>query len=178
MPREKFSDQEIMAALLDWRGDVLQAARQVGISRKRLYERLAASGLDEKLGAIRSMSRDTRVSRSGAEMAPRRVTGGPKSRGVNSTNPASGPIVQGMSAAAPVAPFPERPRRPNIRIRPDHVDALVEARFDLISALRQEVSEQDILERFLSEALRPWLTRQVAAARGEAPASGEGADRG
>lgn len=172
---QRVTEAQIMAALIRCRGNVAWAAQELGIHRNNLDKRICAMGVKGELAALRKGG--TRVV-SMPPVQPNDREGGAspyarKQQVPSFLKSAPGPILQGMSAAAPVAPFPERPRRPNIRIRPDHVDALVEARFDLIAALRQEVSEQDILERFLSESLRPWLERQVTAARGVASAQSD-----
>ena len=65
------------------------------------------------------------------------------------------------------SPFPAAPRRPlRLRVQPEHAERLREARLEIIATFRVEVSEQNILDTFVSEAFDDWLRSKLESGPG------------
>ncbi len=53
-------------------------------------------------------------------------------------------------------------RLPRVRLRPDQLDALRDAKYDFQSKLRRDLREEDLLQRFFDEEFSEWLKRGLA----------------
>jgi hypothetical protein len=52
-----------------------------------------------------------------------------------------------------------RTGKPPIKLRPDQIDALREAKFDFQAKHRVEAGESDLLQKFFDESFTAWLKR-------------------
>lgn len=171
----RVSTQEIVNALLEWQGDVANAARAVGLSRNGLYQRIERLGLD--LDRFRNASRSnpaipiTRVSMvptmpSNVSGAQRRPSAQENASAIFPREPARRRLAA-MEQATSTAddktvPIKTAPRRHQpIRIKPDQRDLLQRAAWDLQSRFQAPTDESLILEQFIEEAFPGWLAGKV-----------------
>lgn len=125
--RLTIAGEAIKEALHRWGGNVSGAARELGIRRRTLLERIEVMGID--LAVLR-----------------------------NAPAPAHMPTKELVGLT------PERSHRPKrvvVSLRPDHLELLREARWDLQAILRREISEQELLHRFLDVGLQAWISEQL-----------------
>jgi hypothetical protein len=60
-------------------------------------------------------------------------------------------------------------RRTTPRLRPDHLDRLTEAKYDLQAILRRDVSETEILGECLEACLEKWLRDKLQSVKKRKP---------
>lgn len=162
----KVSVQEIVNALLKWRGNVQAASEELGLRRNNLDERIRSLRLDiqgfRKGGT--GITPFTPVPRippiAGSATASPEL---PKKTGSPFHAPASGARVARVSS--PVAEFPTSSTRKTPRITPPHLDKLTEAKWHLQVLLRRDLTEGQILEMCLDDCLSDWLARKIALLR-------------
>lgn len=163
---EKVSAQQVMAALLKWRGDVKQAAEVLGISRNALYGRIQTMRLD--LAAFRilgtSVRRDTVVPMVQGSRARPGEHAQRAGKGAVSTIPAQGLGRRLAPMSTAVDQFSGR-QRSTPRIAPAHLERLADAKYDLQAILRRDITEREILDECLEECLGPWLERKIESLR-------------
>lgn len=170
---EKVSSQQITNALLKWRGKVEPAAQELGISRNGLANRIKALGLD--LAGFRMLGKVVTTTPTitpfttfdpGDKLRP-------KKSGANFQGLSRAPYKAGVSSA--VAELRVLKRRQPIRIPPDYLDMLTQAKYDLQALLRRDVTEQEIFELFMKQGLAAFLEQEIAARKREAaePSAGE-----
>lgn len=162
----KVSVQEIVNALLKWRGNVNAAAEELGLRRNNLDERIRSLRLDiqgfRKGGT--GITPFTTVPR--IPPMPGRASPSPelhKKTGSPFSATASGERVPRVSS--PVAEFPAATTRKTPRITPQHLDKLTEAKWHLQVLLRRDLTEGQILEMCLDDCLSDWLARKIASLR-------------
>ena len=178
MANRQVTAQQITNALLEWRGNVEQAAHSLGIRRNSLYERIQRLGLN--LEGFRAMNR---------KMEPvTRPSGVPRVFGQEASSSsgrrkASGPARNSHSASvteedkrrkftrmeavgsgdaieAPIKAAPGRFRPP--RLRPTQQDRLRDAKLDLGAHYRVETDESLILQQFFDERFEDWFSMKLA----------------
>lgn len=170
----RISTQEIVNALLTWRGDIAATARALGMARNSLYERCRRLGLD--IEGFRAQGVGNPVTPITTSSGVRGMTGIPSSaRDARKTAGAiypSGerarkvtPVQQASNAAAveseavPIKTAPKR-RQP-ICVKPEQRDALQRAAWDLQARYQAETNENLILEQFIEEAFASWLNSKL-----------------
>jgi len=169
----RISTQQIVNALLKWRGNVQAAADTLGMRRKSLYERAGREGLD--LDAFRSgdsgkvspitratgMPRMTRIEGTSSHNAV--PYGRKNARAPYSTEPVGRNLGHMRSAAEedapPIRAQEARPRAP--RVTPGLQSRLRQARLDLWTKYRIEYEESDILDQFGEEAFDAWIAAKL-----------------
>ncbi len=154
---KRISDPAVVEALQRWAGNVTAAAEELGLARNNLYQRIYALGLD--LEPVRIKHNGTeQVSTGNASHRPARpVAGVQRSSTAIFPRPAKTPNLAPMETA--VAIQTRRTKPGPIRLRPDQVEALREAKFDFQAKHRTEVGESDLLQRFFDEGFAEWLKR-------------------
>lgn len=184
--------QDIMNALLKWRGNVVAAAGEVGMAPNSMYERIDSMGLDLK--AIRAQGAKPVIP----------ITGNKGPTGMQATTQAkpgtqknaaqAGPIFPSTAggrrlgamqqATAPAAggeamtmPIKTAPRRHQpIRVKPDQRDLLQRAAWELQARFQAATDENLILEQFIEERFGEWLASKMDSA--EITGKGAGKKRG
>ncbi len=194
----KVSTQAISNALLAWRGDVSAAARQLGLSRNGLYQRIQRLGLD--LDGFRNagggapvvpIKVDTTVSRlppmptmPTLPASSGRVQTIQKSGRANFSRNADarrvGGVSQGATAAEveglPIKTAPAR-RLPPVKVRPDLRERLQRAAWQLQARFEVATDESLVLEQFIEERLDGWVAEKLEQGRAAANGSKRGAGR-
>jgi hypothetical protein len=181
------STQDIVNALLKWRGDVSNTAVSLGMARNSLYERIKRLGLD--LEAFRNQGESNPVT------PITTVPGMPGMRGVPGIKPGARHAQQNGGAIYPAAtarrrlgavqtgtqleddaaataaatPIRTAPRRHTpLRVSPPQREALRRAAWDLQARFQVPTDENLILEQFIDEAFGPWLQSKLEAVPGTA----------
>lgn len=167
--------QAVVNALITWRGNVEAAARDLGMARNSLYERIRRMGID--LEGIRNVNPSkpvtpitkavgvTGIDRSDRSVQPR--LGAQKNASAIFPSDSNRRRLAGMEQAAAAAddkavPIKTAPRRHQpIRIKPDQRDQLQRAAWDLQSRFQAPTDESLILEQFIEEAFPGWLAGKV-----------------
>jgi hypothetical protein len=186
------STQEIVNALLTWRGDISAAARALGMARNSLYERMKRLGLDpgkfRSQGGANPVTPITMVSgmpgmpgfngRAKDAQEKRRAiypSGGDRGR--------LGGVQQGTATADPeVVPIKTAPKRQEpIRLKPELRDRLQRAVWQLQARFQEPTNENLILEQLVEETLDRWLASKLeptpaARPRGKKAAGEKGGD--
>ena len=182
----KVSAQEIANALLEWRGNVQQAADALGIRRNSLYERIRSLGLNlegfraanDRVIPVTGVSGVPGVSGMSGSVCPdvsgrndvARVTGRDRRKTEGALVTAQGQTrrfrtVQVMNdedtaVSVPIKAIPGRSKAP--RLRPNQQDRLREAKFDLNARYRVETDENLILQQFFDENFEEWVRVKLA----------------
>ena len=168
--------QDVVNALLKWRGNVKAAAEDLGLRRKNLYERIQRAGLNlegfRRPGQTvepfdRDVTRASRMTPLPRDMA-RAGNAVPKSsRGPYRGN-AGLPTITDVEQAALDAPIrPVRTKRFQPRLPPDHCDQLREAKLDFGAWFRIETDENAILAQFFEECFSEWKAGKAAKAKSQ-----------
>lgn len=158
-PQTRVSVQEIVNALLRWRGCVKATADDLGISRKNLYERIERERLDlagfrTSAGGVTPIRGDT------GDMSPRTDSGSTEKRGArNACAPLSS--ARGLRKVAPMStPVTEiearRKERP-LRVAPDQEEIVRRGRRQLAAKLNQDLSDDALLAQFILERFDGWI---------------------
>lgn len=170
--QQKVSPEQIISALTDTHGNVEASAKRLGISRNCLYKRLIHIGLEprdyRKGGA--------HCTRGGAPAT--KDTRGVLHEGWRAARDGTERFVHNEHAhKSEIATFPRAehsrtvrnmhvevdPRAPRLResknlyLRPEQIEAVKQARFDLQAKLRIELSDSKVLERFIDAKFDDWL---------------------
>jgi len=167
---KRIPDVAVKQAIVAWRGNVTAAADSLGIAPNNLRKRLADLGLDPAklrsdmsgiapnvpvpIGTIgttrthRHSSAGTHEQRNGAAIFPRR--GGPASLS---------PVQQ--QAASEAAVVPMRSKQKPTRLKPEQLDRLREAKFDLQARYREDYDENRILWEFFDDGFDAWLKTKL-----------------
>lgn len=161
----KVSDQQIRTALEAWRGNVAAAADSLGISEYGLRKRMERMGMGAR--ALSFLRATTTHNQPSATMSPttqeaaRVNLNHPRtSLSDNFSRAAKPPNLVRMPSAEVVEPV-RRARAGPIRLEPDQVELLREAKFDFMAKHRAEFSESDLLQRFFRECFPDWLKRTL-----------------
>lgn len=172
--------QEITNALLRWGGNVQATSEALGMRRNSLQERIERAGID--LAAIRNSAGSRPVTPIAGVIGMPGMPGinrdaryGRKNASAPFTNAPRGRILSGVQQAtqdaAPVAAFDGRRPKPQIRIRPDLIERLSNAKYELQHALRQDIDEGQIANAILAEQLDAWLEQTLVKLRQQDPAA-------
>jgi len=179
MPAQKrVPDRRVIEVAQKWGGNLTAAAREIGMARQNLRNRLRALGFDVEACRRGALSlnhakrsgihqSDRLVSRgSNREMAAGSVqAGGPRGSESDSViyhKPDGSPIFVTMpEAEMAIDPKP----LPKAQLLPEHLKALREAKLDINFKTRADEKEQDILHRFFEEAFADWLKRTLGRER-------------
>ena len=156
----RVSDREIVDALKKWEGNVSAAAEDLGLARKNLYERVYALGLAPE---------ELRRKRNGTEHIGHRDVTHDAKRGVTYVDRSSTDTVTRRASTSNLSHMPSaevvepirRTKAGPIRLRPDQVDQLREAKFDFMAKHRAEAGESDLLQRFFDSAFGDWLKQAL-----------------
>lgn len=170
MPAQKrVPDRAVIEAAQRWQGNLTAAARDIGMARQNLRNRLRSLGFDVTTCRIGAALADGRKrtgmdhpSRSVARGMDRLGVDGPSGResdGVIYQRPDGSPIFAAMPEAEMVMDPKPLPRA---QLLPAHLKVLREAKLDLNFRTRADEKEQDILHRFFDEAFADWLKRTLA----------------
>lgn len=184
----KATKAQIEAVLWQWAGDISQAAAQLGMTRRALYYRIEALGIDTE-----RVRRDSQASHFGVKLenvaailhttnTVNAVKGNmgnvdaesrPKVDGEKYPRQTERHIVRGEMATASAITPPPPPDEPmqgrlprNPRVRPDHLRRLQELKWTMSALFKRDLSETDILGMILDETLPAFEAR--AARGGEA----------
>lgn len=159
---QKVSNEDVRKTIATWRGNVEAAAADLGLTPRNLRKRLERLGIS--LEAIRS--RHSMPGPYGTDPVP----SGPMNRpGPNSPTsggglyefPRAAPSLSAMNATAakadevPIATV--RARQQPTRLRPEQLDELRAAKFDLMGKFKVETDENALLQQFFAEAFAAWL---------------------
>ncbi|KKN05539.1 hypothetical protein LCGC14_1086250 [marine sediment metagenome] len=171
MAGQQVTTQAITNALLEWRGNVEQTAKALGIRRNSLYERIRRLGLNLE-GYRRSVNANVEPVTHVSGVSG--VSGHQKASGP-ARNSHSAPVTQedkrrrfgrmeavesADAAGAPINAAPGRIRPP--RLRPNQQDRLREAKLDLGARYRIETDESLILQQYFDETFDEWLGEKLA----------------
>ncbi len=164
----KVSEPEIRGALKVWRGNVAATAHVLGISETALRKRMKTLGIDgPALSFLRASTALHQPQPTSTPTTQPVVMGTPNSPPKNAApnfprlvKEPSLAIVQGAEAV--VTTRRRRPPMKVVRLRPDQVDLLRDAKFDYQAKHRQETEEGDLLQRFFDESFREWLKGALA----------------
>jgi hypothetical protein len=183
----KVSAQQIVAALTKWRGELTAAAADLGIHRNALNRRIKRLGLD--VAAFRNGAKvgkvgNTLTAGTAGKVAPavkvgatmhtmHTITGAqgeggrehfrPKNAGAHFTSREGRSSVAAVSTA--VAQYSEPRPHVKLKVPPDHVDRLTQAKYDMQALLRRDLTEDKVLEMCLDEVLEDWIAQKLAALR-------------
>lgn len=165
--RRRLPDSAILGAIQQWRGNVTAAADFLGIAPINLRKRLSGLGVD--LSLLRRL-KDTGIHDTKQNVPiPMRVNATLQT----SRNHSGGSIFPRPAARATFAPVGEvmmpRPKPPApIRLTPEQVERLRDAKFELQYHLRAEVSESVILQQFFEDEFSAWLKARLQERESEA----------
>ena len=163
--RKRVPDDQVIRAIQRWRGNVTAAADTLGIAPINLRKRLHALGVD--LRVFRRL-KDT-----GIHGIPGRGQSGTASPISGASNESGGrnqsaagicsATGRGTSLSVVSTDVLTRPRGPApVRLTPDQVEVLREAKFELQYQLRAEVNESSILQQFFEDGFKDWLSMKLA----------------
>lgn len=166
--------QQIVNALIKWKGNVQAAAEDLGVRRNSLYERIERAQLDLQafreagasatpfpgMSGVSGMSGSVRQALSGGDRG--RVSGTDrKNAGARYQRTAAKTTVSRMQQQPAEMPFASQPKRRLARIRPQDQERLRAAKIDLIAHFRSdEIDEQGILDQFIADCFEEWLATQ------------------
>jgi len=159
---QKVSPQQIVDALLDWRGNVSAAASSLGISANALRMRL--HGLNLSPDKFRSLGGKVGTTITSFDSVPSikpPTNSRPKNAGANYPSGKRGRSLKGMEAATEI-PIKSATRKPlPLRMKPAQREQLVDAVFDLQNTYRVATDENLILEQFFEERFGDWLKSKL-----------------
>ena len=191
--RPKVDRPAVETALLQNHGDVAASARQLGISRAALYNRVSRFHID--LGAYRkvdaSVANLAKVGTPGATDRPvddhQAAPNGHGGRGSNRLERErsrgdetsarrtfnfpranDAPILPGVPSQT-VTDVDADADRPVLResrsyfLPPEQIDLIRQAKFDLQALLRVELSDSKVLERFIAAKFSEWIAEEKRA---------------
>ena len=172
MAQARIPKDDIVAALTRWEGNVKAAAEDLGIRRRSLYERIERSQLD--LDAFRPSKSE--VPMPAAEkvsvaqiQAALQASDGNIVAASNELGVSAKCLRKRITAyeLAEIRTRANKGRRVsrNLTLRPEMFDLLREAKFDLAARLRIELTEVDVLKRFMADRFEGWLQEQLGGRR-------------
>jgi hypothetical protein len=159
--RKRLPDDAIIGAIQKWRGNVTAAAEALGLAPINLRKRLVSLGVD--LTLLRRL-KDTGIHgthRNVLVPMDTNTTYGPL------RNKNVGNIFRPRVGGATFAPVSTeammgRPKTPApIRLNPEQVERLRDAKFELQYHLRAEVNESAILQQFFEDGFAEWLKARL-----------------
>ncbi len=159
--KKRIPDDAIIGAIQRWRGNVTAAADALGIAPINLRKRLSGLGVD--LSLLRRL-KDTGIHGTNRNVPV--STGVPETMFGGRNNSASGifprladrPTLASVSTDAMIT----RPKAlAPIRLGPEQVEKLRDAKFELQYRLRVEVTESTILQQFFADTFEPWLKKRL-----------------
>lgn len=169
---KRVPDRRVIEVIQKWQGNLTAAAREIGMARQNLRNRLKSLGFDVEAVRMGTLLSD-HVKRTGTKRADRFVSGGTDRAGSVERNGDTGnenagviyqrrdgsPIFRDMPATEMVT---EHKPLPKAQLLPEHLKALREAKIDINFKTRADEREQDILHRFFEEAFPEWLKRTLS----------------
>lgn len=158
--RRRLPDDAIIGAIQQWRGNVTAAAEALGLAPINLRKRLHGLGVD--LPLLRRL-KDTGIHDTTRNVPIPMKTTAMITQGRNHSAAGIFPRSAPRSTFAPVGEvMMTRPKPPSpIRLTPDQVEKLRDAKFELQYHLRAEVSESVILQQFFEDAFATWLKARL-----------------
>jgi hypothetical protein len=167
--RKRLPDDAIIGAIQRWRGNVTAAADDLGLAPINLRKRLAGLGVD--LPLLRRL-KDTGIHGTYQNIpAPQTIPARPvrpmDQNGRDSRKHVAGGIFPRPAARTTFAPvgteaMMTRPKQPTpIRLTPEQIDKLRDAKFELQYHLRSEVNESAILQQFFEDGFEVWLKARL-----------------
>lgn len=161
----KVSEQEIRETLKVWRGNVAGAAHALAISETALRKRMKALGIEgSALSFLRASAAlhqpHPTITPTTQPMAMAILNRSPKNAGPNYPRLVEEPSLTNVEGAEAVVT--RRPQTKLVRLRPDQIDVLRDAKFDYQAKHRQETEESDLLQHFFDESFPEWLKRALA----------------
>jgi hypothetical protein len=165
--RKRLPDDAIIGAIQQWRGNVTAAAEALGLAPINLRKRLIGLGVD--LSLLRRL-KDTGIHGTTRNVPIPMTQHGTTAR---TRNHSAGGIFPRPAQRATFAPVGEvmmtRPKPPApIRLTPDQVEKLRDAKFELQYHLRSEMSESSILQQFFEDSFAVWLKARLQEQEAEA----------
>ena len=159
--RRRLPDDAIIGALQRWRGNVTAAAEALGLAPINLRKRLTGLGVD--LPLLRRL-KDTGIHDIHTHPSvPIAITGTNAATRNHSAGgifprPAPRPM---FGAVGTEAMMPRQKAPAPIRLGPEQVEELRNAKFELQYHLRAEVSESVILQQFFADGFAAWLKARL-----------------
>jgi hypothetical protein len=154
----RISEPVIRGVLADTKGNILQAARRLGIHRNALYRRLELLDIDPDLFRANAASLQQDATPDTAR-ASRSVRAAAQPASAHSAERAP---VRTLSLVSSLEAAPKRDRaRRTLWVRREHLAALAKARRHIAAALDVDLTDSSLLERFIEEAFGPWVTKQL-----------------
>ncbi|HKP99853.1 MAG TPA: helix-turn-helix domain-containing protein [Actinomycetes bacterium] len=169
----------VLATIKQWRGNVSGAAGALGIHPNNLRKRLKGLGFD--LEALRKGSLQRKVvppmqpsgthdthHNPSAPNDPPAPNGGTGHESSSAIYPKTKrlPTLAGVNATLPDQEIPlVRPKQQPLRLKPEQVDKLREAKFDIAAKARHETDENAILQQFFADEFDDWLQRLLGRSR-------------
>jgi hypothetical protein len=160
---KRVSDETLLSALEARCWNIRATADDLGLQPKSVYKRLATLGISPQaarqafLNSGSDSSRRHDLSKAAASHQSERVLSSvanvAKSGSVFFPKPPSRPILGGVSASAIRAARP----LPTPRLRPDQLERLRDAKFDVHARLRSDVDETGLLREFFDDAFETWI---------------------
>lgn len=166
---------QIREALNACNGNMVRAARVLGLARNNLYKRLANSGI--RPGDFRGNSAPPVTATAAAHATCGAAKHGPTglaapvapvpvSRSAIYPGAAVARTFHHVSSAAMNPPPPEEPKQlrlsRSIYLRPEQIRALDDACLDLPRVLREKLSPSKVLEKFIDERFEEWLGSKLS----------------
>jgi hypothetical protein len=173
--RKRIADDVVIQSIQQWRGNVTAAAEALGLAPINLRKRLACLGVD--LPLLRRL-KDTGIYGTTRNVSTPMNTGGTSRPGgtqAQQRNKSAAGIFPRRAGArtfalvdAPDAMMTRQKAPSPIRLTPDQVEKLRDAKFELQYHLRVEVVESLILQQFFDDHFADWLkARLKESAEGE-----------
>ena len=161
----KATDEQVRAALHTWRGNVAASADALGMSEYGLRKRMERLGIGAR--ALSFWRSTTTHNQPPATMHPStqpvsKATGTHPQKPVsnNFSGRADSPTLLRMPTAEAAEPV-RRAKAGPIRLEPEQVELLRDAKFDFMAKHRVEASESDLLQRFFRECFAEWSKRTL-----------------
>jgi Mg2+ and Co2+ transporter CorA len=158
---QKTNSDRIREALTVTLGNVTAAAKLLGMAKNSLYKRLHALNIHPAVFRKGDVTHGEPVkgdaTRSGVTPP---VTPAQRSETDTFPSAAGGASFPAMHAASRVpAPKPHTPK--NLSFREDHLEAIGRARRRLAAALDVDLTDSDLIQRFVDDKLEEWVAEQV-----------------